>query len=194
MIVILALLEWIPATIAKRRGCAALFRGAVLAALLVTVIVHVQLSYPQFNAKAWSVGEGPDAFRADVRGDAVNTMLDEIANLVPRDASLAVLPEGVMINYLARRANPTPYINFMPPELIMFDEERILDAFQTHPPDFVIPVHKDTSEYGVPFFGRDCSRDLFDWIRRSYKPIRLVGATPLQDDRFGILLLEASTK
>ena len=38
-----------------------------------------------------------------------------------------------MVNYLARRVNPTPYINFMPPELIMFGEENMVAAFRSSP-------------------------------------------------------------
>ena len=28
-----------------------------------------------------------------------------------------------MVNYLSRRVNPTPYVNFMPPELAAFGEQ-----------------------------------------------------------------------
>ena len=34
--------------------------------------------------------------------------LSWIQNNVPPNATLAVLPEGAMINYLSRRVNPTP--------------------------------------------------------------------------------------
>ncbi len=192
LLIVVTLTDWIPAFIASRGGYAWLFRGPALAAMAVAVFVHVHRSHEVYNAKTHLVSGGADAFGADVRGDAVNTMLDEIETHVPPDASLAVFPEGVMINYLSRRANPTSYINFMPPELIVFGESNILAAFQDNPPDFVVLVHKDTSEYGPRFFGRDYGQELFTWIRENYQPVSLVGATPLQTDDFGILLLEAS--
>ena len=154
--------------------------------------MHVQRSHEVYNAKPHVVTGLLDNFRADARGDAVNTILDEIGRHVPSDATLAVLPEGVMINYLSRLNSPTPYINFMPPEMIVFGESNILAAFQDNPPDFVVLVHKDTSEYGPRFFGRDYGQQLFNWIRDNYRPVSLVGATPFQTDDFGILLLEAS--
>ncbi|UCC32626.1 MAG: glycosyltransferase family 39 protein [Phycisphaerales bacterium] len=192
LLIVVALVEWIPAFIGKRGGYAWVFRGAALAALIVAVFVHVQRSHEVYSSKTYPVASGADLFWADKRGEAVNAMLGEIQTRVPPGATLAVLPEGVMINYLARRINPTPYVNFMPPELTVFGEERMLAAFQASPPDYVVLVHKDTSEYGPRFFGRDYGRKLYDWIRQNYHPISRIGAPPLQTDQFGILLLGTS--
>ena len=79
----------------------------------------------------------------------------------------------------------------MPPELVMFGEERIVASFQKHPPDYIALVHKDTAEYGFPLFGRDYGRQLFEWLANHYQPVHLIGAPPLRDQRFGILLLQA---
>ena len=48
-------------------------------------------------------------------------------------ATLAVLPEGVMLNYLLRRDSPLRVINLMPPELLVFGEEGILHALGAQP-------------------------------------------------------------
>lgn len=192
MLIVVAMIEWIPAFVRGRKGSAWVFLGASLAALAVGAFVHVQRSYDVYRDKTFRVSSGTDEFRADVRGDAVSTMLDEIELHVPVDATLAVFPEGVMLNYLARRANPTPYINFMPLELAIYGESRILAALEAQPPEYVVLVHKDTSEYGPRFFGQDYAQRLFEWIREHYRPISLVGAPPLQSDDFGILLLNRS--
>jgi len=192
MLIVVAMVEWIPAFLASRKGGVWVFRGASLAALTVAAFVHVQRSYNVYQDKMFRVAGGTDEFRADVRGDAVSTMLEEIDLHVPGDATLAVFPEGVMLNYLSRSANPTPYINFMPLELAVYGESRILAVLNAHPPDYVVLVHKDTSEYGPRFFGQDYGQGLFEWIREHYHPISLVGATPLQSDDFGILLLNRS--
>jgi len=70
-----------------------------------------------FSQKRHPVSTGGDAFLADGRGVAVNIVLDKIAKRLHAHDTLAVFPEGVMLNYLARRVNPTPYITLMPPEL-----------------------------------------------------------------------------
>ena len=104
------------------------------------------------------------------------------------DQTVAVLPEGAMINYLARRRTSVPVTNFMPTEFTVFGEDRILASFRHSPPDYVVLVHKDTSEFGFRFFGRDYGEAVFEWIRANYDRVALIGAVPLQTDRFGIEL------
>jgi hypothetical protein len=123
----------------------------------------------------------------------VTEVLDEISTRIGVNETFAVLPEGVMLNYLSRRVNPTPYINFMPPELTMFGEDHMVATFATHPPDYILLVHKDTSEYGGRFFGFDYGKHLYSWIRTHYRDTRLFGAPPLQGSKFGILLLRKNS-
>ena len=124
------------------------------------------------------------------------------ADAEPGD-TLAVFPEGAMLNFLARRANPTPYANFMPVELDVFGEETILAAFQEHPPDFIVITHKNTAEHAAHdddgrrprphFFGRDYGRALMHWIVTEYERVLRAGAAPLTDDQFGMDLLRRKT-
>jgi hypothetical protein len=105
-----------------------------------------------------------------------------------------VLPEGVMLNVLAGSANPTPYVNFMPPELLLFGEERIVAAFEAAPPDWIFLVHKDTSEYGYSLFGPDYGTKLATWVQTRYTPVRQFGQPPLTPGTaFGIQLMKRST-
>jgi len=100
---------------------------------------------------------------------------------------------GALVLYIIvrfnRRANPTPFIYYMPSDLLIAGEGRMLERFRATPPDHVVLVHKDTSEFGARFFGRDYGRDLGAWIRRDYRPVARVGSMPLQDERPGMLLL-----
>ena len=88
----------------------------------------------------------------------MNRLLDRVARELPADGTLLVLPEGVTVNYLARRRSPTPYVNFMPPELLMYGEDAIVAALEADPPDLVALVHKSTAEYGLPLFGTHYGR------------------------------------
>jgi hypothetical protein len=117
------------------------------------------------------VGSGGDALWTDPRGQEVNRILDELARIAPADATLAVAPEGIMLNYLTRRVNPTPYITLMPVEVIMFGEQRILDAFQRSPPDYLVMTDESTSDYGFPNFGDGYAVSLFNWMRANYQAI-----------------------
>ena len=104
--------------------------------------------------------------------------------------TLAVLPEGVMLNYLTRRDNPTPYCVFAF-EVWAFGEQNMLAAYKQHPPDYIVLVQRDSSEYGVPYFGlqKGYGYDVMQWVRQNYQPVYLIGAEPLQTGAFGIEIL-----
>ncbi len=141
-----------------------------------------------------SVGTGPDQFWADAqRADIVNDAILAAEQIIPANKTVACFPEGIMINYLSRRQTATPYVNFNPPDLLLFGEDRMLAAMNATPPDYIFLVHKDTSEFGERFFGRDYGRKLFAWIEENYReqplPMLDLGAEPLRGNRFGIRLL-----
>jgi hypothetical protein len=183
-------LDWIPALIARIGGSGAVFRAGSLALLLLAGTDLLRGFERVLNHKTYAVGSGSDLIRTDGRAHFINRLLEEIQRrLSPKD-TLLVLPEGVMLNYLSRRVNPPPYINFMPPELIMFGEETMLAAFKAHPPDYVVLLHKDTSEYELPYFGEDYGREIYRWVTTHYSPVKLWGDLPFQSSRFGIRLLK----
>ncbi|MBW2390392.1 MAG: hypothetical protein JRG89_18470 [Deltaproteobacteria bacterium] len=106
------------------------------------------------------------------------------------DTRVAVLPEGIMLNYLARRVTPTRYINFMPPEMSLYGSDTIIEAFRRDSPDYVVFVHKRTGLYGVPFFGRDYGRALHSWVIANYHVVETFGGRPFDEKtRFGITIL-----
>ena len=58
-----------------------------------------------------------------------------------------------MLNYLAQRRNPTGFISYMPLEVSLFGEDRIIEGFTGHPPDAVLVVTRDLHVYDVKPFG-----------------------------------------
>lgn len=131
-----------------------------------------------------------DAFLADQHGEEVNLAVDWLnLHTEPLD-TLTVLPEGLMINYLARRRNSTAIADLKPLDMHMFGEERILRALKAAPPTYIALVHRDSTLYGGQFFGKDYCQSIFRWIVRNYHPVHLIGAEPLRDHRFGIRILK----
>jgi hypothetical protein len=169
------------------------FRTILCCAMAIGVGRLVMVSTNIFSAKTFVVGRGQDRViswhpKLNPTGRDVELALQWIEKNCPEDATLAALPEGVMLNYQTRRSNPTPYINFMLPEWKTYGEKNILSAFQKNPPDYVVLVHKDTSEYGVDYFGQTEAYGLktMQWINANYSPVYLIGNEPLRDDKFGI--------
>jgi hypothetical protein len=190
LVLCVSLASWIPRAIDARGGDGGVFRGAALGFLAVSVVSQLAIMRGYFAAKTVVVGSGSDAFLADARGNFVNATLAALEHRARPSDTLAVLPEGVMLNYLLRMRTPSRYINYMPPELLMFGEERMLADFSAHPPEWIVLAHKPTGEYGVPFFGQDYGRMLFAWIRAKYTPDAAFGGPPLQKGTlFGIEVL-----
>ncbi len=106
------------------------------------------------------------------------TAVLEYLATTPEDATVVVIPEGVMINYLARRRNPTPFMTFLPSDLLMYGEVRMLDALQRDPPDHVIRFTRKAAEFGFGAFGSDHAQDIDAWIRRNYSPATPVLGNP----------------
>jgi hypothetical protein len=189
LLLVVIVLFWLPRNLEVRGGSGFPLRLTAAAVLLSTVALHLAFAGTYFERKQYSMGTGADEFRADFRANAVLKILDSIGTHVAPGETLSVLPEGVMLNYLARRSTSIPYISLMPLETIMFGEEEILRSFQDHPPDFIALVHRDTSKFGYPFFGTDYGSNIMTWVRSNYRIIEQAGETPFQSDGFGIQLL-----
>jgi hypothetical protein len=185
-----ALAGWWPGR-AERGGRSPWIARGAMVGLALVLIVHCLSTTNRFLArKTYAVGSGADRVRADLRGSYVAAALGSLAEQRQPGETLVVLPEGATLNHWSGAPNPTPYLNFMPPELALFGEEPMLDALRRAAPDWLILVHKDTSEYGVPFFGRDYARSFAPWIAEHYVTVQVFGDKPLvAGARFGVALL-----
>jgi hypothetical protein len=197
LILVVALVAWIPRAIDELGGFGRLFQSAALASFAVATAFMLGIVDQRFSNRVYSVALGADRLETGLRGPFVQCTLDAIERHISPEQTLAVLPEGVMLNYLSRRNSPTPYTNFMPPELAIFGEEPMLTAFRAAPPDFVALVHKSTREYGFAFFGQDYGQALYDWIASRYRPVARFehppGSAPLQQGTgFAIWLMQRS--
>lgn len=186
-----AAVGWLPQWADRRGASANVVRGVGLALLAVTAAAYLGYVSDHLRQRVYPVGAGKDLFFADQRGRLIQQVVGQLKKNVLVDEGLVVLPEGVMLNYLARLPNPTPYLNFMPPELIMFGEETILQSLRHASPRYLLLTHKDTREYGYAFFGRDYATHLGRWIQDNYHPQALYGDAPLRrGSEFGILVME----
>ncbi|HXR45966.1 MAG TPA: glycosyltransferase family 39 protein [Candidatus Limnocylindrales bacterium] len=173
------------------------FRLAVWLALVIGFGVLVHDSESWYTTKTLAVGQGGDrilAFdpRLNPGGAGVQLALEWIEKNVPRDGTLAVLPEGTTINYLSRRVNPTPCLDWTPTVLTAFGQAGMTAAFEKTPPDYIFLVERDTAEFGVGYFGHSPGYgvDLMQWIGKNYQPVYQIGQEPLRSGLFGIEILK----
>ena len=176
MLFVVALLDWLPRLMAGEASGGWVFKTVISTILLVAFFWHFNLSREKFAGRTEQISQGSDAFLEAPwpKGQALSQALPAITERIGPDQTFVVLPEGVMLNYLTRRSNPTEYISFMPPELIMFDQEDMLVALREHPPDYVIRIPKSLREYGHSSFA-DYAMELASWLQTNYSPERIIG-------------------
>jgi hypothetical protein len=152
-----------------------LFR-ATACLVLATGFVHLFLrSESYYRQKAVPVGQGGDKIMAyptavDPFHGNVKTAVSWIQKNTPSDATLAVLPEGAMINYLSRRVNPTRCLAWVPPVMAVFGQTNLTAAFEKNSPDYVLIIARNTSEFGVGYFGYypGYGTELMRWLDDHY--------------------------
>jgi hypothetical protein len=179
-------------------GAARLVCSGVAAATCAGVLAHAQ---PFYAAKRLELGRGADAILAEVPAASprplriAETLAFLEARMRPGD-TLVVMPEGVMLNYLLRKENPTPYTLFVPTEIRTFGETAMLAALEAHPPDYVVLAHRRSGEFGVGPFGRDPRNGagLRRWVDARYREVARFGPEPFTGAGFGTLVLERSAR
>jgi hypothetical protein len=172
------------------------FRGVVCLVLAVGFAFLFAQSQIHYGRRTVAVGQGDDRHfvpgpQTDPAGVAVQQAVTWLTTNLPATATLAVLPEGVMLNYLSRRSNPTHYFVWNPAELDVFGQKEMTEAFEKNAPDYVILVDRDAAEYGVKPFGQEerFGLELMRWIQKNYEPVWLIGHEPLEGAGFGLKLL-----
>jgi len=182
---VVALLYWIPRDLNRRGWAGGVFRGLGVGMLLMIFFGCLQFVDRWIGEKTLVTGGEHEQIRSR------NTELSKPADFAIRwlrekskaEDTVVVLPEGISINYFARRVNPTGQINFMPPEIIMFGEAQVLARLQENPPDYCVVIHRPTNEYDLPLFGIDYGVSIMSWVGQNYQAIHRLGEVPLHKDR-----------
>ena len=194
-----ALLLWLlPQMLERKFGVnSRFFRAAVTMVLVLAFTRLFVQSQIICRDKTVALGTSGDRMLAPIAkynpaSEALQSALPWLQQNAPQTATLAVLPEGVMVNYLSCRTNPTRYLVWNPVELAMFGQGNMTSTFEQNAPDYIMLIHRDGAEYGVKFFGQqpEFGLDLMQWIQKNYEPVYLVGHQPLQDSHFGISILK----
>lgn len=193
MMVIVILWDGVPKFLQKFGAEPVVLRGAVLGAWLMTVCAYIGLSHYFVSQKQYVIGKGRDEFRCEERGEFVEKAMQFLTTHADPADTLVVLPEGIMLNYQLRMRSPAPYIQYTPPLMMLYGESRMLASLQDHPPDWIVLIHRDDSEYGARFFGREYGRLLWRWITGNYDIVSVIGRMPFTSKYFGILITKHKT-
>jgi hypothetical protein len=192
------LLFWLlPKLLERKFGVpAAQLRIVAGAVLLIGLASLFNQSLKIYAGKSQALGDGGDKIMtynlATEKSQAIYGALLWAEKYLPPGATLAVLPQGIMLNYLTRHANPGGALDWNPTMFTVFGQDNMTDNFEKNPPDYIFIVEWDSSDFGVGYFGSspEYGQALMDWIRKNYQPQLLIGNEPLKDGRFGIKILK----
>jgi hypothetical protein len=146
--------------------------GLVLMTGFVHLFLRSEFYYLQKNVpvgrdgdKIMAYGPTVDPFHGNVE-----VALAWMEKNVPPEATLAVLPEGAMINYLSRHVNPSPCLVWVPPVMAVFGQTNMTAAFEKNSPGYILIIARNTSEFGVGYFGYypRYGTELMQWIEDHY--------------------------
>jgi hypothetical protein len=116
------------------------------------------------------------AFAPDIEatGALVNWTVHQLQGTPPQ-ATVMVLPEGLMVNYLSRHAAPLPTWNGTVPE------DTYVEWLRAAPPDYVVLISRDLSEHTVKRFGEEGKpgSKIVNWTLANYQPTKKIGGDPL---------------
>ena len=187
-----------------------LWRSLACILLLTGFTQLILVSKGVYQKKTVAVGEGGDMFwtfgpdfaptdlhkgQPRPAGYMMGAAFSWMQTNTPANSTLAAIPAGVMLNYLLRRPNPTPYLRWNPPELAVFGQANMDRAIEQTNPDYIALLGMDTTEFGPHFFGdtESFGLELLQWINHNYQPVCLIGHDWHQDGQFGIEILKRSS-
>ncbi len=177
LLAVVALTDWLPAAIERAGGSAGLARGLAAGLVVAVVLGYLQMTALCLERKTYTVGSGSDAFRADARAAEVNAAVEAARALTP-GSTLAFVPQGLMVNYLARRPNPGPVVNLMPPEIVSFGEAATIAALEARPPGAIVAMSSHLTPDGLLYQKQPYAPAVARWILDHYRverPVRGAG-------------------
>ncbi len=193
LVVVAIAAHHLPEFVRRRGGCAVTAKLAATTLIVVFLALQASMSWDAYRHVTFPVGRGADrffTFDTDVWdvGPAVNEALEVIEATVPEDAGFVVIPEGVMLNYLARRRNPGKWFEFTPSYIASMGEGQMRADLEAARPDYVVLTERPTPEHGARYFGTDYGLGLKAWIMENYTPVHLAGNEISSNKGFGIVI------
>jgi len=181
------ILQRVSARVARRDARARL-RGAwrwVLAALAAFAFLGRAAGYAAFEGRPIE-GTSEMLFARPELASEIEQLGRAIRERTPSAGTLAVFPEGEILNLLSQRANPIRHKLYLPGYLTDGNEPDVLDELARDPPDAIVIWRRPTTEYDRAMFGLDYGRRIRGWIDGEYtlQPYRAAGAPARSNPRF----------
>jgi hypothetical protein len=191
--------DMLPSLMSKRfKNAQVLYYYRMALVIFSVVFIYSFLQYSVSRYSLRKLDMVTDRGRMICVNDARSRLYWQIVNYikenVPEDASLAVFPEGVGINYFTHRDSPLRYYTFIPNEIRAVGERNMIKELEKHDMDYIVVLNRLTLWLGYPYFGIDYAEELDSWIKSNYKPVKRFGPMPFTTTEFGAAVYERKAK
>lgn len=173
--------------------------GAVVVVLAGGANALWQRSLEYYRKKETPIGDGGDrilGYRPEVYGlpQAWSQVSAHLAARTPPTSTLLVIPEGISLNYWTRRKHPLRILDLLPATLALNGRDVLLDL-SASPPDTVVLVSRDMTEFGYRAYGEDerSGKPILEWLGRNYTIEIQAGDYPFTPERVGLWVLRRKT-
>lgn len=173
--------------------------GLILAAFLLGISLEAyERSWMFYQAKSYCVENGVDSFYTwdpalgiNAYGPIYNRFVVWQRESMPADATFITVSDGVMLNYLSRKASSIVFTNYNPHDYFLLGTNGVIDSISESPPDYVVWIYVDITYYGRGQFGSPDAYgyELVEYIGSNYTPIYLDGADPRLNKSSGLMVL-----
>jgi hypothetical protein len=167
MLIVVALLHWLPAWVGRMGGSAAIVRLGALGLLVAFVAENLVLTRENLQERTMAIPLALGGIAWSRPFDSAS--VEAIKWLSTTSATAAVIPDAAGINYAAGRPSSVPFTELNPMALAMFGEQDVVQAFDRHPPDYILIMEVQETAFGARTFGRDYGLQLSSWIGSNYR-------------------------
>lgn len=169
-----------------------LLKYSILVFLFAFIFVHVKESSSHYVKKVFPIGQEADTLYVYGPGKHPAFLIFQMAldhinlNFKPDD-NFSVLPMGGMLNFLSKRKSPIKYTIMDPVTLERINDADVLKALKSTPPDYLVIIGMEFSEFGYSKFGIGFGETIYQWVKENYQRGKLFGNDPVDGEGFGIL-------
>ncbi len=200
LVVVAGLVYHVPRLAAKNAQSTTFIRALSIILVAVFLVVEIGAISDTYLIRNYPIATDKEeiiTFDAvlNPEGPVINETIKKINETVKPNENFLVIPEGILLNYLTRRDNPSPYTAFLLGDLVMHHEEKMVERLNRRLPDYVILIDRSVGEWGFKKFGVDTGTKISGWVTKNYVPVCTIGNIPFQGSQLcnGVIIAKRGT-
>jgi len=121
-------------------GCKAVYKTYIVVMFFIILFPLVKDTYNHvgiLNAYEYKNEKRGNVY-LNIHEFMASNILQYVDKNIPKNETVAILPQGAGVNFFTDHVNPTRYITVLPLEIAAFGEKNIIEAYVEHSPDWIV--------------------------------------------------------